>query len=398
MNNRLRVTLLMAGLFAACLCNASVTGNVATRVDYFPSAPVSESRSGGDLQLALTTTLDTRRNLGDKAAVALSVFGKFNPNADQDGTAEVREAWIAHYRDNSEWRAGLLLERWGVLEAHNMVDVINPRDAVEDFQGGVRRSVPGLSLSLLGDTTTLTAWWLPYARERRLARGDDRYRTLPLPLADAQFENGRRHDALAVRASAIVNDTELAIAHFYGHERMPRFEALVDAAGTPVALEPHYDLINQTSVEVLRIQGDLLWKLEGLYQQSDRDSFFAFGAGVEKEWPRLGDSNVSLSLFSELYYDGRDESTGIALTPFQQDLFLGARLALNDINSTEFQVRLTTDLEYHSTLLDLRAARRLNRVWSMEASLNAFVNAKSDPALRQFRQDHLLRLQLTRGF
>ncbi|MEL7451237.1 MAG: hypothetical protein AAFN78_18640, partial [Pseudomonadota bacterium] len=151
-------------------------------------------------------------------------------------------------------------------------------------------------------------------------------------------------------------------------------------------------------VEVLRVQGDFVWKLEGIYQHGGLDDFFGFGAGFEREWARLGDSNASLSVFAELYVDDRDEATGVAITPFQRDLFLGARVALNDINSTEFQVRLTTDLEYHSSLLDLRATRRLNRAWTMEATLNAFLNAGADPALQQMRRDHSLQLQITRGF
>ncbi|MEL7451622.1 MAG: hypothetical protein AAFN78_20600, partial [Pseudomonadota bacterium] len=240
MKRRLQIAGTLAGLMLAGLCNGAVNGTVTARVEAFPQEPVSQDGSAGDLQLAMTTTLDAQRSVGENSAVALSVFGKFHPQADRDHTLDFREAWFAHYGDSTEWRVGLVTERWGTLEAFNLVDVINPRDAVEDFQGGVRRGVPAVSATWLGDAATVTAWWLPYSRERRLARGEDRYRTLPLPLAEAQFEDGQRHDSLALRASTILGDTEVAVSHFYGHERMPRFEPVIDERGIPVALTPHY--------------------------------------------------------------------------------------------------------------------------------------------------------------
>ena len=71
---------------------------------------------------------------------------------------------------------------------------------------------------------------------------------------------------------------------------------------------------------------------------------------------------------------------------------------MNDVNGTEFQIRFTRDLEYDSTLLDLRASRRLNSNWSLEAKLYGFLNVEDDPALNAFRDDHRLQLNLIRRF
>jgi hypothetical protein len=169
-------------------------------------------------------------------------------------------------------------------------------------------------------------------------------------------------------------------------------------AGQPVALRPFYDIINQTGLEGLWIQGNWLWKVETFYQQNQGDNFFGIGIGVEHEIPRLWKSKASLTLYAEAYYDDRDDSTSVPLTPFQKDLFIGTRIALNDIDSTEFQVRVTYDLEYDSALLDIRAGRRLGGDWGMEARVERFLNVDEDPALSSFKNDNRIQFRLIRSF
>jgi hypothetical protein len=378
--------------------SASLRGKLETRLDYYPDTPVYPDQSSADLQPALALGLEMHENLSRNITSRVSLFGRFNPHAEQQFTGDVREAWLGYYGENSEFYAGMLMERWGELEAENIVDILNPRDAVEDFQGDVKLGIPGLKASYLGEEFQLDAWLLPYARPRRLAEGKDRFRITALPLREAEFESGRNHLSAAVRLSTVQGNLEAAVAHYYGHARNPWFQLQTDAVGRPDALIPTYDLINQTSLELLWVRGHALWKLEALHNAGPEDDFFALGLGVEREIPRLWDTRTSLTLYAEGYYDGREASPMLPLAPFQRDVFLGARLAMNDIRSTEYQVRITHDLEYTSTLLDLRAARRLNSEWSMQAVLYAFLNVEDDPALVTFRDDHRIELKFIRNF
>lgn len=385
-------------MFASIPADAQFRGTVEAQFDYFSESPLFDGQSNDRLQPSLKTELNFYEDITDEAAIGLSVFGKYHPHAEQELSGDVREAWIGFYNNQSEWHAGILTEHWGVLEAENIVDIINPRDAVEDFQGDVKLGIPGVSFAYLADAGRISLWLLPYAREPRLAEGADRFRTVQFPLKDGRFENGRDHIALAARGSTGWDNFELSLSHFYGHSRYPRFTPETNAAGQPVALIPFYDVINQTGVEGLWDLGSSLWKLETFFQQHPEDNFFGIGIGVEREIPKLWKSNASLTLYAEAYYDDRAESPSVPMTPFQKDVFLGTRIALNDIKSTELQVRVTYDLEYDSALLDIRAGRRLGKNWGIEARFDSFLNAGEDPALSSFRNDDRIQFRLIRSF
>jgi len=377
---------------------AEIGGKAEARIDYYPDDPLFPDQSSDRLQTSFALELASRESLGNDFVAAYSLFGKIDPHASRRFSGDVREAWLGYNGENSEWRLGMLTERWGVLEAENIVDILNPRDAVEDFQGDVKLGIAGVTGSYLGENSQLGFWLLPYSRPRRLAQEEDRFRNFLLPLGQPEFDNGRSHPTLAVRASTVQSDLEIAVSHFYGHSRTPRFTLETDLLGRPKRLNPTYDLINQTNLELLWVRGHSLWKLEAFYQNGPEDDFFGVGAGVEREMPRIWNSKASLTFYIEGYYDGRDASAMVPIAPFQQDIFIGARLAMNDVKSTEFQIRFTQDLEYDATLLDLRASRRLNSNWSMEAKLYSFLNTRDDPALGGFQDDHRIQFKLIRNF
>jgi hypothetical protein len=377
---------------------ADFRGGVEARFDYFPDVPLFNRQSSEQSQPSLAAELNWRHSFNRKLRTAVDVFGKYHPRAEDDYFADVREAWLGFDNGSTSLRVGQLMERWGVLEAENIVDIINPRDAVEDFQGDVKLGIPGALWSHSAEQGEVSFWLLPYSRGRRLAEGKDRFRNLPLPIAAPEFEQGNWHPSAALRASWLHSDFELAASHVYGHSRMPGFDLIFDPLGQATQFRPIYDLINQTNIELLWLRGHSLFKLESFYQSGAGDRFFAFGGGVEREIPRLFNSNAALTLYLEAYYDDRKETLSVPLSAFQQDVFVGARLALNDVHSTEFQARVTYDTDYRSAFVDLRAERRINRVWAMETTIYSFLNGEDDPALSGFRDDHRIQIKLIRSF
>jgi hypothetical protein len=384
--------------FLSLRVEAEFRGEAETRFDYYPHTPLFSDQSEENLEPSFALDLEWQESLGQEFATRVSLFGRYNPNAERDLSGDVREAWLAYYGEQSEWLVGVLMERWGVLEAENILDILNPRDAVEDFQGDVKLGVPGFKTSYLGEALQLDVWLLPYSRERRLAEGKDHYRISSLPFRQAEFEDGQNQLSIAARAYKVKGNLEVAVSHFHGHARTPWFKLETDVYGRPTGLQPRYDLIDQTGLQMLWVAGQSLWKLETLYNQGMADDFLAVGVGVERVMPRILDTRFSLTLYAEGYYDARDETQNLPVAPFQRDIFLGARLAMNDVESTEYQLRVTHDLEYASTLLDIRASRRLDADWSMQASLYAFFNIDEDPALTNFSEDNRIQFNLIRNF
>jgi len=191
---------------------------------------------------------------------------------------------------------------------------------------------------------------------------------------------------------------EFAVSYYNDHARSPYFTPNLDGVGTVITLQSNYAQIEQTGFELLWVKGQILMKLESIYRSIGDDDFMGLGIGLEREFPRIGSGKNALTLYGEYYYDGRKSASSTPLTPFQNDMFLGLRLAQNNLNSTEYELRFTHDLDHESTFWDLRAKTRIKRQWFIEASLYKFVHVDNDPALTSFASDSRLDVNVILGF
>ena len=373
-------------------------GEVQGRYNDYAKAPLFSEQSDRLRQYSLATTLDYNSQISRNADINASLFGRYHPEADKSWRGDVRELKLSYYASSLEVSGGMLMERWGVLEAFSPVDILNPRDRIEDFQGDIKQGIPGGKLSWLLDSGRVDAWLLPYSREERLAEGKDRFRTSTFAFSDAEFEEGQHALSSAVRISQMSESVEFAVSYYNGHARSPYFTPNLDGVGTVITLQPNYAQIEQTGFELLWVKGQILMKLESIYRSIGDDDFMGLGIGLEREFPRIGSGKNALTLYGEYYYDGRKSASSTSLTPFQNDMFLGLRLARNNLNSTEYELRFTHDLDYESTFWDLRAKTRIKQQWYIEASLYKFVHVDNDPALTSFASDSRLEVNVILGF
>jgi hypothetical protein len=102
-----------------------------------------------------------------------------------------------------------------------------------------------------------------------------------------------------------------------------------------------------------------------------------------------------LGLLAEYLYDGRESTLQ---TPFQNDLFLGLRLALNDAQSTDAIAGLVVDLEQDSLFWRLEASRRLGQDWTLGLELQGFPRTIPGEPIHFWRRDGYLQLELRRYF
>jgi len=377
---------------------ATFKGEVEGRYYYYGEDSLFREQSDHKNQYALAATLDYNGQINRNIDINVSVFGRYHPQAHTPYQSDVRELALNYYASQLEVSGGVLMERWGVLEAFSPVDILNPRDRVEDFQGDIKRGIPGGRLSWLLDDGRIDAWLLPYSREERLAEGKDRFRVSEFAFSDAEFKKGQNAVSSAVRISQMLESVEFAVSYYNGHARSPYFIPNLDGVGNVITLQPNYARIEQAGFELLWVRGQVLVKLESIYRSTNDDNFTGLGIGLEREFPRIGSTKNGLTLYGEYYYDGRESDRSSPLTPFQNDIFLGFRLALNNLSGTEYELRLTRDLDNHSSFWDLRAKTRIKQQWFIEASVYKFSNVDNDPALQSFASDSRVAVNVMLGF
>ena len=83
---------------------------------------------------------------------------------------------------------------------------------------------------------------------------------------------------------------------------------------------------------------------------------------------------------------------------FDDDIFLGARLTLNDPDSTAFLGVIIFDPDSHAKVISLEAETRLSDIWKQEAELRLYEDIKHGELLYSSRQDDHLQVRFSRNF
>jgi hypothetical protein len=353
-------------------------------VDYrqFYEDPLYDAGEENQPSLAAETHADWA--LAPSDTITLSLFARWD-DADEARThADLREAKWVHRETNWDVEIGNSLVFWGVTESQHLVDVINQRDSVEDVTGDARLGQPLLRARYFDEGFSLEGYVMPAFRERPFPEAPGRMR-LPIPVAadDAQFESsdGRNHWDYALRGTLSAGPMDIGLSVFKGTNREPLL------LPTKQALTPYYEQITQYSVDLQATSGPTLWKLEARYRDSDRGAELAYVAGLEHAFYQFMGTPADVSLLLEHNWDERGSR---ATTPFQNDVFVGARVAFNDEASSEALFGVVADLEEGGAFGRLRASTRLAERYRVSFEAYWFdSNSQRDPIHAVRHEDHV---------
>jgi hypothetical protein len=161
-------------------------------------------------------------------------------------------------------------------------------------------------------------------------------------------------------------------------------------------LIPIYDQMDQASLELQWTVEAWLWKLEAITRWGHGDRFSAVVAGFEYTFFNLLGTTLDLGVLAEYLYD--DRSAAAPGTPFENDVFVGARLAFNDVGSTSILAGTIVDDQTGVILVTIEASRRLGDRWTIELESAAFFDVPSTALLSSVRRDDYVQLRLSRFF
>lgn len=358
-----------------------------TQAPAFPDQPDETYYGSFSANLRLAYDLPSGR---DRLVVA--PFMRVGGTGDGRDHVDLREAYWLHRGEGWSLTAGFDKAFWGVTESRRLVDIVNQTDGQEDIDGEDKLGQPMLALSVSGDYGTVDLYALPWFRPLEMPAFPARLGG-PAPLLSPTYDPGagpERPD-FAARWARSFGDVDLALSYFDGKSREPR---LVASAGGFV---PHYDLIGQTGLEVQYIGGDWLWKLEAIRRTGQGPAFWAATGGFERTLYGFGGGGADLGLIAEYSQDGRDPALAPA-TIYDKDIFLGARLALNDLNGTSLLAGALIDTKTDARVYVAEAQRRLGDNWRLSLEGRFFTGTSPSDAAAPIRSDDYLQLSFERFF
>jgi len=372
-----------------------ISANIDLQTRYFTQDArwAGQDDSDGALSVAVSPEFRWRNAAGTQRASILP-FLRWDNVDDQRSLADLREAYWAYEGDDFEVLVGANTVFWGVTESVHLVDIINQTDAVADIDGEDKLGQPMINLEVQRDWGLLGLYLMPYFRERTFAGTDGRFRPpIPVDEDNARFESGakQQHLDIAVRYSHYLGDVDIGASVFSGTSREPRL--VPSGNGT---LLPYYDQIEQVGLDLQYTRDAWLWKLEAIGRGTASDNFFAAVGGLEYTLYQVFDSNADLGLLVEYQFDDRAATEPLTLA--DDDVFVAARFALNDMQDTTALVGLAYDLATSATFLNVEAERRLGTSYVLELRARFFSGDGLDDPVFIVANDDYLQLQLSRYF
>jgi len=308
--------------------------------------------------------------------------------------ADIRElSWT--YESDGEWvvYAGIGKVFWGVTESVHLVDIINQTDLVDNVDTEEKLGQPLINFTWDKAWGAVDVFLMSGFRERTFPGKAGRLRSaLFVDTDEAVFEarNEQAHVDWALRYSHAFGVWDVGVAHFSGTSREPLLQPAINRQGE-VFLIPVYVLIDQTSIDLQATIESLLLKFEGISRSGQGRRFFASVAGFEYSFHGVFESDTDVGILLEYLYDDRGNN---ATTPFEDDVFIGTRIAFNNIEDTNVLAGIIYDLSAHSKTLYFEANHDLDDHWKLSLQGQIYSDTGRDPILANFREDDNIRLDL----
>ena len=319
-------------------------------------------------------------------------FARLEPHKTGRSHIDIRELYFQTVLNNLELSIGLKKIFWGVTESIHLVDIINQTDNLEGFGGEDKLGQPMMHLVFPSKLGTFEFFHLLYFRKRQFPHTAGRFQ-LPLPWEALDFEDPVKEwrPDFSIRWSHSIKKIDVALSHFYGNGREP-FILLTEDFQLNSLL---YPIINQTGLDVQAIFGGLQWKMEAIRRSSQFQTFNAFATGMEYTFRNIKFTGLDIGVLVEYLYDSR----GIrATSAMDNDLVIGTRIALNDVQNTTMLISGIFDLKQKSKIWGLEASRRLPKSWKIELEVRLLTDVPQEALLFFFEQDDFSQIRMIKFF
>jgi len=390
------VVLLLAAYSPVRGGEVDLSGSLELQARAFWHDPQWVGQDDQALQGSVISTTEFRwRNEEGNQRGSFIPYLRWDATDDERSLVDLNEAYWAFEGDDYEVLVGANTVFWGVTESVHLVDIINQADFAGDIDGEDKLGQPMVSLALQRDWGEISAFVMPYFRERTFAGVDGRFRPpVPVDTDNPLYESSDKesHVDLALRYSHYIGDVDIGLHAFSGTSREPRFVPAADGQ----SLLPVYDQIEQVGVDVQYTKEAWLWKLEAIARDGVSQSFAAAVGGFEYTLYQVSESSADVGLLLEYQYDGRDEFEPVTIN--DNDVFVGTRLALNDIQDTAVLAGVAYDVDTGETFINIEAERRFGDNWFGELRVRAFSGAEQGDTTYWLQKDDYVQFSLSRYF
>ena len=387
-------------------------GTLSLESRWFPESAAHAGQRSADV--AVTVEPSLYLETADGTSFTLEPFLRYDSGDPERRLADLREAYVLLLGliGDEEWELRLGFDHvfWGVAESRHLVDIINQTDLVANPSEEVKLGQPMGHLTVSGEWGVAELFAMPWHRPRTYPGRHGRLRGEFVVVDDRlTYESGAGewHLDFAARYSHSLGPFDVGLSLFDGTSREPYLRPVPECgpvgntANCAVILAPHYEQIRQFGLDVQMTTGGWLLKLEAIRRtgasnlRGDKEDFTAFVAGGEYTLYSVFESDIDLGLLAEWNRDSRLQR---ANNVFQNDMFLGSRLAFNDVDDTDLIVGVLADIDTGTRTFNIQMNRRIDDHLSLNIEGSFFDNVGANDLTYASRRDSFIAVNFTRGF
>ncbi|MCK5809772.1 MAG: hypothetical protein KAH00_01720 [Cocleimonas sp.] len=388
-----KITLLVSLLLCSNLQAGEFSGNISLESRYFLDDAAYTGQKSGGLSLSLQPEYKHKWD-NDHNAFTFIPFYRWDEKDPERTHGDIRQLDVTLSKGDWEFQGGISKVFWGVTESQHLVDIINQTDAIDGSDGEDKLGQPLFRVSHISDNGAVSLYLLPYFRERTFAGTKGRFRgALPVDTKDVSYESSKeeKHVDYGLRLNHTFDEIDVGLTYFDGTSRAPEFTPDI-ANGV---LKQHYPLLKQVGLDLQYTGEAWLWKLEAVNRDTKKGNYNAAVGGFEYSFPSIGETGADLSLLAEYHHDSRGE---ILNAPFQNDLFLGARVGLNDVEGTEFLAGTFVDLDNQSKIFRVEGSRRMGKGLKLNIEAQTYMDIDKNDPLNSLKKDGFIQVELQKYF
>ncbi len=329
-------------------------------------------------------------------------FYRYDHHDKERSLFDLSQGYFLYYNENIEFKIGKEKVFWGITELKNLVDIVNSKDnASGDEKSKLGQSL--VSYSYINEKLGyIDLIYMPeFIKGTRVGKRGRLRLNLPTESYNTVYEGGagEKVPSWAIKWQNSLDNTDISIQFFRGTSR--------DASTLPVIENGQlkyfagYERISQIGTFIQKVKGPFIYKFEGIKRNGQknaiytRQNYYSYIAGIEYVSTRILKKIWDLNLFLEYSNDDRaNNSTDI----FQNDLFIGSRVNLNDVSGTEIIQALTLDLDGKGHTGNIEVSTRLKDTIRLTVNYNFYWSLENKDILYSFRRDNYLGIKLTNYF
>ncbi|KAF7768853.1 hypothetical protein PCIT_a3368 [Pseudoalteromonas citrea] len=300
---------------------------------------------------------------------------------------DFKELNVSYVKGNFDAKVGVSEVFWGVTESRHLVDIVNQTDVLSSIDGEDKLGQPMVQLNWLHNSGAIQMFVMPYFRERNFASKVQRLHPDIVISSESKYEDTQEssHTDFAFRATNSIDNWELAVSYFNGTNRTPTMIQEADH------YTPYYSQLLQYGFEIQGVFGAWLIKNEIIYRKGQFDWAIAHTSGFEYTHAGvLGD--IDLGYLFEYSFDDLDEQSP---SSFQNDLFFGMRVVINDIAGSEFLIGAVTDIDtHHWTMFRVEGSTRITPALRLKGELWVGDETRPNDPFYSVKQDDFLQLSI----